>query len=86
MTSRTSAPHSKELYGSGVTENDPSFLESDILFFLKSRYLILLINVSVNKSYLPLRVELIQLPLYLLNYESYSYFKVPQLRVISLVK
>jgi len=35
----------------------------------------LLIKVPVNKSYLPLRFEHIQLPLYLLK--SYSYFKGP---------
>jgi len=35
------------------TQRVPSFLESDVVFFLKSSYLILLIKVLVSKSYLP---------------------------------
>jgi len=46
------------------TKHTPSFLESNSVFFLISSYLILLIKVPVIKSYLPLRLEQKQLPLY----------------------
>jgi len=46
------------------TKRVPSFLESNGVYFLKLSYLILLINVPVNKSYLPLRLEHIRLPLH----------------------
>jgi len=46
------------------TKCKPSFLESNSVFFLISSYLILLIKIPDNKSYLPLRLEHIWLPLY----------------------
>jgi len=55
--------HNLRKFESG-NKSIPSFLESNGVFFLISSYLILLIKVSVNKSYLPLKLEHIRLLLY----------------------